>query len=417
MPLEVDRTEGKFHPKPRVRGSSCIFITEIPMPVSMNPFWLSIRQAPDKLRLHTVDFWERARFALRSDTATVKNRPRLALVGCGWFARLAHLPALRRLENQGLLEIAALCSRSGDSLNQTARQLGRPRIRQSKEMEEILSDSEIDAVDLVLPIPTTPKAIGAGLHAGKHVISEKPCATSVDEGLRLLNFCQNLSTPRIWAVGENWRFKTSVSRIEKIVRGGDIGEPQLVQFRKLFFFPPEINQSWRSQPNYQGGHLLDVGVHFAALLRKVIGEVEEVRAVANQRQSHLPPADTLQALLNFENGVEGSFVLSVAAQELDKKQPDLSVVGSRGTVHAHFMAGYIQLFRRSGKKTYYFPNDPWNEGGVYGSLKHFVKLLSSTETVPTENSPQEGLRDIALIEAMLISSNQGIAVRPRKIFS
>ena len=44
--------------------------------------------------------------------------PRLALVGCSWFARAAHLPALDRLSREGLVEVVALCSRSPESLAQ-----------------------------------------------------------------------------------------------------------------------------------------------------------------------------------------------------------------------------------------------------------------------------------------------------------
>ncbi len=381
----------------------------------MNPWWLRLRHTPVKFGLHAVDYWERTRFSLRRGAPPVGERPRLALVGCGWFARVAHFAALQRLENQGLLEFAALCSRSEDSLARAARQLGRPRIQRSTDLAELFCDKEIDVVDLVLPIPAMPDAIEAALGAGKHVFSEKPCAPSVEEGLRLLNIHRNLSRPRIWAVGENWRFKKSVRRLEEIVRGGEIGEPQLIRFRRLFFFPPNRDQGWRGQPSYQGGHLLDVGVHFVALLRKVVGEVEQVNAQTSQRLTHLPPADSLHAHLRFESGVEGSFDLSFAARKQDNDQLELSVVGSRGAVHAHFKSGYLQVHCRTGNRTYHFPEDPWNKGGVYETLKGFFESLGSDEPIQSPSTPEEGLRDVAVIEAMLESARDGAAARPCRI--
>lgn len=37
---------------------------------------------------------------------------RVALVGCGWFARVAHIPALQRLERESWIRLVGLCSRS-----------------------------------------------------------------------------------------------------------------------------------------------------------------------------------------------------------------------------------------------------------------------------------------------------------------
>ena len=48
----------------------------------------------------------------------------------------------------------------------------------------------------------------------------------------------------------------------------------------------------------QYGFLLDSGVHFAALLRKVVGEVDKVSASVSQRLPYMPPADSVTALLS-----------------------------------------------------------------------------------------------------------------------
>jgi predicted dehydrogenase len=65
----------------------------------------------------------------------------------------------------------------------------------------VLADPEIDVVDLVLPIGMMPEAIRASLRAGKHVISEKPCAPSVAACKDLLNEYSRLDRPAALGCG------------------------------------------------------------------------------------------------------------------------------------------------------------------------------------------------------------------------
>jgi predicted dehydrogenase len=53
-------------------------------------------------------------------------------------------------------------------------------------------------------------------------------------------------------------------------------------------------------PGLRRGYMLDSGVHFIALLRKIVGEVEEVSASVSQRVPYLPPADSATAILSFD---------------------------------------------------------------------------------------------------------------------
>ena len=92
--------------------------------------------------------------------------PRLALVGCGGFAVGVHLPALRKLETAGLVKLVALCSRSHESLARASEHYQGQDLKKYTSLDSVLGDSEIDVVDLVLPIPTMPDAVRASLRAG-----------------------------------------------------------------------------------------------------------------------------------------------------------------------------------------------------------------------------------------------------------
>ncbi len=354
---------------------------------------------------------------LRNQSPSAQRPARLALVGCGWFANLAHTPALRRLEAEGLFEVTALCSRSESSLKRSAELLGRTDLKLYRELSQLLADPDVDAVDLVLPIPLMPDAVAAALEAGKHVVSEKPAAPSVDAGLALIDTYERYRATQRWCVAENWRFKDSVRLVAEIVHRGEIGTPHFAHFRNLGLVERSAAKGWRGAPAYQGGHLLDAGVHFVAMLRSILGEIDEVAAFASQRQPYLPPADSLHGLLSFECGAEGSFALSFGAREPDIEQPDLSIVGSDGALHASFKLQYVDVQSSSGSRTLPVPDDSWNAGGVYQTLRHFGAMLRSErmpEAAPI-STPEEALRDVAVIEAMLESSRKRASIRPRVI--
>jgi predicted dehydrogenase len=104
----------------------------------------------------------------------------------------------------------------------------------------------------------------------------------------------------VWAVAENWRFKKTTQMVEEdVVASGVLGEIRFADFTYLSFQKPD-NLRWRGSPRYSGGYKLDSGVHFIALLRKVVGEIAEVSASVSQRVAYLPPADRATAILSFD---------------------------------------------------------------------------------------------------------------------
>src|ERR1700727_3664745 len=155
---------------------------------------------------------------------------RVVLVGCGWFACVAHIPALKRLEGEGRIRLVGLCSRSEESVARASDLYGRKDIRHYRSLEDVAGDPDVDLVDLTLPIDVMPGAIKLFLAAGKHVISEKPCSPSVASGIGLMGFYAQLERPPLWAVAENWRFKKTVKIVENIVASAAIRELRVADF-------------------------------------------------------------------------------------------------------------------------------------------------------------------------------------------
>jgi predicted dehydrogenase len=74
-----------------------------------------------------------------------------------------------------------------------------------------------------------------------------------------------------------------------------------------------IETSWRKTPEYQGGFLLDGGVHFIAGMRCLLGseaKATSLSAFTAQHQTYLPPIDTADAILKLKNGGQGTLSIS-----------------------------------------------------------------------------------------------------------
>ena len=338
------------------------------------------------------------------------SRPalRLALVGCGDFAINVHLPAWRKLEKTGLVDLVALCSRSQDSLTRANDAYGGKSLKQYTSLDALLADPEIDVVDLTLPITTMPDAIRASLRAGKHVISEKPCAPDVAQCIDLLTDYINLEHRPVWAVSENWRFKSLTILAEQLVKSGRIGKIETVNFSLIQHIGTE-NLRWRGAPDYQGGHIFDWGVHFVALVRRIAGEIDHVSAIVSQRRPHLPPADGVTSVISFANGAEGSFQLSFAAPETAPPVAMLSVIGSEGFLDVDFHRNRVRLRNAKGEKekVIVLPEDSFN-GGVERLFAHCLGAMRHGS--PLRSSASDAMRDVAVIEGMIASSRSGKSV-------
>jgi predicted dehydrogenase len=344
---------------------------------------------------------------------------RVVLVGCGWFACAAHIPALRRLEGEGRIRLVGFCSRSETSIARASSLYARQDLKHYLSLEEVAKDPDVDLVDLTLPIEVMPAAIKLFLSAGKHVISEKPGAPSVATGIELMEHHARLDRPVVWAVAENWRFKKTTQMVEDIVASGALGEIRFADFTYLSFQKPD-NLRWRGSPGYAGGHILDSGVHFIALLRKIVGEIDEISASLSQRVPYLPPADSVTAILSFASGAEGAYRLSFAAP-FPAGDQGLRLTGAKGTLLAGFNRFSPRDFRHnwirvqtSGRKRFVpVMNDLFVPGGVYETLSHCIEAVQNG--APLVSSPAQALRDVAVVEAMLESSRLKRPVKPAKL--
>ena len=150
------------------------------------------------------------------------------------------------------------------------------------------------------------------------------------------------SSKATWGVAENFRFLNSIAYGNEITSG--LG--RLLSFRSemqsLVQGGKYFETEWRKVPEYQGGFVLDGGVHSIAALRQIIGSerIEYVSAFTRQNQAHLPPIDTVDACVRTKNGATGTISISFGTtlkgngHTAGFEHGSLSLISDRGTKSA-----------------------------------------------------------------------------------
>ncbi|XP_026426018.1 uncharacterized protein YMR315W-like [Papaver somniferum] len=357
------------------------------------------------------------------------QRPQIAVLGAGIFVRTQYLPRLYEISD--IMILKTIWSRTEESAK-AAVDLARQNFPEIEckwgdaGLEDIIKDTSISGVAVVLTGQIQVDMSLRMLKAGKHVFQEKPAASSVSEAETAISHykslgANSLSHRPIWAVGENYRFEPAFVECKNLLKEiGDMMSVQIMVEGSMTSSNPYFSSSWRR--NFTGGFILDMGVHYIAGLRMVVGcEVTSVSAITSHVDTTLPPPDNISSIFELENGCAGVFVMVVSS-----RSPKIfwKVVGTKGSLQVERgnkdgRHGYTVLhYTVDGQcKSSFHPFSGVNEelkALVYDISQSTLKDVGDHEAEP-RSSFVEGARDIAVLEAMLESGmKKGAKVNVRK---
>ncbi|KAI8625765.1 hypothetical protein F5Y19DRAFT_243508 [Xylariaceae sp. FL1651] len=163
------------------------------------------------------------------------------------------------------------------------------------------------------------------------------------------------------------------------------------------------NTAWRTKPEYQGGFLLDGGVHYTAALRKLLGQEHAVASVIAQTSlisSHLPPKDTINAIIQTKSGVIGSYIHSAGTT---MEAFDFQVACEQGYVLAR--GSKVTTVRGVGNAATTEEKEFERTTGVKEEVQAWAEAIVSGKPNP-EQAPELALGDLELMEKMLTSGDQ-----------
>ncbi|MGA8438491.1 MAG: Gfo/Idh/MocA family oxidoreductase [Candidatus Sulfotelmatobacter sp.] len=191
---------------------------------------------------------------------------RTAIVGTGFMGRV-HREAVRRLEH---VEVAAIAGRSVDAARRLGAGFSTPTL--TGDYREILRDPAIDAVHICTPNAQHFLMAKEALEAGKHVICEKPLATSLEEGEELVSLAERQGLRN--CVCHNLRYYPMVQQMRGMREDGELGEILAIQgtyFQDWLLYDTDWN--WRVHAKAGGPSrcLADIGSHWFDMAEHLSG--------------------------------------------------------------------------------------------------------------------------------------------------
>lgn len=268
------------------------------------------------------------------------------IIGCGGIANGKHLPAIRDL---GEVELVAFCDIIPEKAEKAAKEYGVADAKVFTDYKEMLK-LELDVVYVCTPNRSHSYISVDALHAGKHVLCEKPMAINYEEAMKMVNAAEE--TGKILSVGYQNRYRPDSQYLKKECAAGALGE---VYYAKANAIRRRAVPTWGvflDEYNQGGGPLIDIGTHALDLTLWMMDNYKPKYAVGTVYHKLNKDTDTANAwgdwdpdkftvedsafgFVVMENGASISLQSSWALNTLDVEEASTVLCGTKAGADMH----------------------------------------------------------------------------------
>ena len=333
----------------------------------------------------------------------MKERTRLAVIGAGAIAQLAHLPVLAKMRG---VELAAICDNDRPKARALADRFGAPDT--FTDIEDLLELDELDAVIVATPNHLHEPHVLSALAAKVHVLCERPLALNARGVERILAAAQRVGCRVL--VANNHRFRTDVQGLDRFVRGGELG--RLTGIRAGEYRLSRPTEGWRlRRAEAGGGTFLDLGMPLLDLALWLTDFPDPVRVSAHMERGRGASAveQGMLVQITFANGLV--FACDVASDYVGQEERWwFEVIAARGSAR---MAPLRVVKDLNGRPTDVSPTGAAGRESAFiqsyrAELAHFVAVLREEATY---EPPSDQVRLLKIVEAVYRSAEEDREVR------
>lgn len=328
----------------------------------------------------------------------------ICVVGCGGISE-AHLQAYVKHPGTEVVAVVDVIDR------QAKRAAERWGARFSyTDYRKALERNDVHLVDICLPHCLHSEVSINAAEAGKHILIEKPMATSLNEADAMIEAARRNGVKLM--VNQNKRFQTRHQRIKGILDEGLIGKMILAKsfYPQFIYDYLKAERGWMASKKQGGGALMTLGIHNVDLLRWFVGDVIRVSAMLS-RSKFWPKGggeDTGIILMEFENGAIGEVTISFSLKNpfvrVDPNVMPLMLFGEIGSVQLDFDNHLLVFSEKLSDKPWGLIDIPVKElpwivekDSFYKAIDHMVScILDNQEPLI---SGEEGRKSLEIIVA------------------
>ena len=345
------------------------------------------------------------------------TRPvRVGVVGCGNVMDGAYMPLLRKLQFKGVAEIVGASHTSRSGCQNILKKWSITRYFSS--YQELCQSPQVDLVVVLTSMERHAEIARNALLAGKHVLVEKPMATSIDEGQELLVTANRKGKYLVCAPFVT--LSPTFRIIRKRVRAGAIGKVCLARARYGWSGPDWAD--WFYRPG--AGPIFDLAVYSITSLTGILGAAKRVMAMTGIAQPvrrvrgkriKVEVEDSVQILLDFGGSVSAVITSGFTMQKY--RCPAIELYGTDGTIQMlgddWAPEGY-ELWQNSiAAWQSYYETDPhwqWTSG-----LEHLIDCIRTRRRPEVE--PEHAFHVLEVMLAAQKAGRTGCAEQIKSSFS
>ncbi len=328
----------------------------------------------------------------------------VGLTGTGWVADV-HAQALNRVSGAKLVGVVSRDEKRGGEF---AKKHGIPKV--FTDHRQLLEAADLDVICVGLPNHLHEQVVLDAAQAGKHVICEKPLATNLEEGQRMVDACKKAGV--MLAVGVELCFVPKFVRAKHMLKSGALG--RVFQVRQVEAHGGPHSPWFFTRDEAGGGILMDMGCHAIEVTRFVLDYPKPVAVYARMSNETHPDSeleDHSVCVLEFEGGVTALLESSWSLQ--GGMESHLDITGTEGVLYCDLLRGTgMRMYSQKGPAddpesilwSWQDPDWLWNNGYPQ-EMEHFLHCARTGEKPRV--SGEDGLVQLEISYAAYESAATG----------
>ena len=337
------------------------------------------------------------------------NKIGFGIIGCGVIAPF-HIQGIKEVAQA---ELIAVC----DEKKEKAEKLGKENnVDYYTDYQEMLKRPDINVVCICTPSSLHPPQAIAVAEAGKHVITEKPMAITLDGADKMINACRK-NNVKLGVIFQR-RVSDVFRKVKEGLDNGEIGklilgDAYIKYYRSQAYYD---SAGWRGTWKFDGGGaLMNQCIHLIDLLSWFMGPVDTIYGYAATLARKIEVEDTSVAVLKFKNGALG--VIEGTTSVFPPSVPHrIELHGQKGSI----------LIEGEDLKMWVVEDSEGKERDRLDELKkllkpfdfskgHFAQIKDMVDAIKEDREPivngEEGRKSLEIILAIYKSSRTGKSVK------
>ncbi|AEL26186.1 Gfo/Idh/MocA family protein [Cyclobacterium marinum] len=324
---------------------------------------------------------------------------RIGIIGAGNFSS-RHIEAIHQIPT---IEIKAVCRRDPLAL---AMLTDKYKLVGKTDYRQLINNRDIDAVLIATPHHLHTQIAIEAAGAGKHVLLEKPMASTYADCKAINDACNQSGV--VLMIGQVAQFSPGFKVAKKCIDSGEIGEIQMVKATSISFWKHGDRKDWHLKKISGGGYLLTVAIHqLDALCALVPAEVTSVFASMTNAFHGDEVDDGGLIFLGFKNGQKASLHYTGFKDGVNEISIDIN--GSKGSLRLDNTKG---AFLGRDQKYQLLPGSfsrDWMNEGLVNQWKEFSEaILNGREPMASGNRT---LKVMEVLFAAFESASSGKTIK------